>query len=131
MSTYPDDRLYTKSHEWVRVEGATGTIGITDHAQHELGEVVFVDLPDVGELFDAGQEFGTIESVKAVSEIFLPIAGEVVEINKTLADEPGAVNEDPYGDGWLIKVKVSSDGDRAGLLSAAAYEKFVEEEAKG
>ena len=131
MSTYPDDRLYTKSHEWVRVEGATGTIGITDHAQQELGEVVFVDLPDVGELFDAGQEFGTIESVKAVSEIFLPIAGEVVEINKTLADEPGAVNEDPYGDGWLIKVKVSSDGDRAGLLSAAAYEKFVEEEAKG
>ncbi|HEX7580374.1 MAG TPA: glycine cleavage system protein GcvH [Thermoanaerobaculia bacterium] len=131
MSTYPDDCLYTKSHEWVRVEGATGTIGITDHAQQELGEVVFVDLPDVGELFDAGQEFGTIESVKAVSEIFLPIAGEVVEINKTLADEPGAVNEDPYGDGWLIKVKVSSDGDRAGLLSAAAYEKFVEEEAKG
>ena len=131
MSTYPDDCLYTKSHEWVRVEGATGTIGITDHAQQELGEVVFVDLPDVGELFDAGQEFGTIESVKAVSEIFLPIAGEVVEINKTLADEPGAVNEDPYGDGWLIKVKVSSDGDRAGLLSAAAYEKFVEEESKG
>jgi len=131
MSTYPDDRLYTKSHEWVRVEGATGTIGITDHAQHELGEVVFVDLPDVGELFDAGQEFGTIESVKAVSEIFLPIAGEVVEINKALADEPAAVNEDPYGDGWLIKVKVSSDGDRAGLLSAAAYEKFVEEESKG
>ena len=131
MSTYPDDCLYTKSHEWVRVEGATGTIGITDHAQQELGEVVFVDLPDVGELFDAGQEFGTIESVKAVSEIFLPIAGEVVEINKALADEPGAVNEDPYGDGWLIKVKVSSDGDRAGLLSAAAYEKFVEEESKG
>jgi glycine cleavage system H protein len=131
MSTYPDDCLYTKSHEWVRVEGATGTIGITDHAQHELGEVVFVDLPDVGELFDAGQEFGTIESVKAVSEIFLPLAGEVVEINKTLAEEPGAVNEDPYGDGWLIKVKVSSDGDLSGLLSAAAYEKFVEEEAKG
>lgn len=131
MSTYPDDCLYTKSHEWVRIEGATGTIGITDHAQQELGEVVFVDLPEVGELFDAGQEFGTIESVKAVSEIFLPIAGEVVDVNKTLADEPGAVNEDPYGDGWLIKVKVSSDGDRAGLLSAAAYEKFVEEEAKG
>jgi glycine cleavage system H protein len=131
MSTYPDDRLYTKSHEWVRVEGATGTIGITDHAQGELGEVVFVDLPDVGELFDAGQEFGTIESVKAVSEVFLPIAGEVVEINKTLADEPGAVNEDPYGDGWLVRVKVTSDGDLSGLLSAAAYEKFVEEEAKG
>jgi glycine cleavage system H protein len=131
MSTYPDDRLYTKSHEWVRVEGATGTIGITDHAQHELGEVVFVDLPDVGELFDAGQEFGTIESVKAVSEVFLPIAGEIVEINKTLADEPGAINEDAFGDGWLIKVKVTSDGDLSGLMSAADYEKFVEEEARG
>jgi glycine cleavage system H protein len=131
MSTYPDDCLYTKSHEWVRIEGATATIGITDHAQQELGEVVFVDLPDVGELFDAGQEFGTIESVKAVSEVFLPIAGEIVEINKTLADEPGAVNEDAFGDGWLVKVKVTSDGDLSGLLSAAAYEKFVEEEAKG
>lgn len=131
MSAYPDDRFYSKSHEWIRVEGDTGTIGITDHAQKELGEVVFVDLPDVGEIFDAEQEFGTIESVKAVSEIFLPIAGEVIEINKVLADEPGAVNEDPHGDGWLVKVKVSSDHDMHNLMAAADYEKFVEEEAKG
>jgi glycine cleavage system H protein len=130
MSAYPDDRLYAKSHEWIRVEGDTGTIGITDHAQKELGEVVFVDLPEVGELFDAGQEFGTIESVKAVSELFLPIAGEILDVNKVLADEPGAVNEDPHGEGWLIKLKVSSDHDLSDLLCAADYEKFVEEESK-
>ena len=127
----PEDLHYAPSHEWVRVEGETGTIGITDHAQKELGEVVFVDLPDVGELFDAGQEFGTIESVKAVSELFLPIAGEIMETNKVLTDEPGAVNEDPHGDGWLVKVKVSTDHELHGLLNAADYEKFVEEEAKG
>lgn len=131
MSAYPDDRLYTRSHEWIRVEGDVGTIGITDHAQKELGDVVFVELPEPGELFDAGSEFGTIESVKAVSELFLPVAGEVVEVNSALKDEPNAVNEDPHGDGWLVKVKVSSDGDLEGLLSAADYEKFVEEEAKG
>jgi glycine cleavage system H protein len=130
MSAYPDDRFYSKSHEWIRVDGDVGTIGITDHAQKELGEVVFVDLPDVGEIFDAGQEFGTIESVKAVSELFLPIAGEIVEVNKVLTDEPGAVNEDPHGDGWLVRVKVSSDHDTHGLLSAPDYEKFVEEESK-
>lgn len=131
MSSYPDDRLYSKSHEWIRLEGTEATIGITDHAQKELGEIVFVDMPEAGEVFDAGEEFGTIESVKAVSELFLPLAGEVIETNKMLADEPGAVNEDPHGDGWLLKIKVSSDGDTTGLLSAADYEKFVEEESKG
>ncbi|MEO6326937.1 MAG: glycine cleavage system protein GcvH [Thermoanaerobaculia bacterium] len=131
MSSYPDDRLYSKSHEWIRVEGDIGTIGITDHAQKELGEVVFVDMPEIGEIFDAGQEFGTIESVKAVSELFLPITGEVTEVNKVLADEPGAVNEDPHGEGWLLKVKVSSEGDLERLLSNVAYEKFIEEESKG
>ncbi len=130
MSSYPDDRLYSKSHEWIRVEGETATIGITDHAQKELGDVVFVELPELGEIFDEGQEFGTIESVKAVSELFLPVAGEIVEVNKTLVDEPNAVNEDPHGDGWLVQVKVSSDGALDGLMNAAAYEKFVEEEAK-
>ena len=130
MSSYPDDRLYSKSHEWIRVEGETATIGITDHAQKELGDVVFVELPDLGEIFDEGQEFGTIESVKAVSELFLPVAGEIVDVNKTLVDEPNAVNEDPHGDGWLVQVKVSSDGALDGLMNAAAYEKFVEEEAK-
>ena len=130
MSSYPDDRFYSKSHEWIRVEGDTATIGITDHAQKELGDVVFVELPDLGEIFDEGQEFGTIESVKAVSELFLPVAGEIVEVNKTLVDEPNAVNEDPHGDGWLVQVRVSSDGALDGLMNAAAYEKFVEEEAK-
>ncbi len=131
MSTYPDDRHYAKSHEWIRVEGDIGTIGITDHAQQELGEVVFVDLPDAGEVFDADQEFGTIESVKAVSELFMPVAGEILETNRMLVDEPGAVNEDPHGEGWLVKVKVASDAEPEGLMTAAAYEKFVAEEAKG
>ena len=130
MSSYPDDRFYSKSHEWIRVEGDTATIGITDHAQKELGDVVFVELPDLGEIFDEGQEFGTIESVKAVSELFLPVAGEIVEVNKTLVDEQNAVNEDPHGDGWLVQVKISSDGVLDGLMNAAAYEKFIEEEAK-
>jgi glycine cleavage system H protein len=130
MSAYPDDLRYTKSHEWVRIDGAVGTVGISDHAQKELGEVVFVDLPEVGEIFDAREEFGTIESVKAVSELFLPVAGEIVEVNKALADEPGAVNEDPHGDGWLVKVKVSSDVELDELMNAADYEKFIEEEAK-
>ncbi len=130
MSVYPDDRRYSRSHEWIRVDGDVGTIGISDHAQKELGEVVFVDMPDVGEIFDAGQEFGTIESVKAVSELFLPVAGEIIELNAVLADEPGAVNEDPHGDGWLVKIKLSSDAEMDLLLSAADYEKFVEEEAK-
>lgn len=130
MSSYPDDRLYSRSHEWIRVDGDVGTVGITDHAQKELGEVVFVDLPEVGEIFDAGQEFGTIESVKAVSELFLPITGEILEVNKVLADEPGAVNEDPHGEGWLVKVKVSSEGDLSRHLNAVDYEKFLEEEAK-
>lgn len=129
MTQYPDDRRYSRSHEWVKLDGDVATVGITDHAQKELGEVVFVDLPEVGELFDAGQEIGTIESVKAVSELFVPVAGEVVEINKVLADEPGAVNEDPHGDGWIVKVKVSSDLDKS-LLNALDYEKFIEEETK-
>jgi len=129
MTQYPDDRRYSKSHEWVKLDGDVATVGITDHAQKELGEVVFVDMPDLGEIFDAGEEIGTIESVKAVSEIFVPVAGEVLEVNKVLADEPGAINEDPHGDGWIVKVKVSSDIEKD-LLSAAEYEKFIEEEAK-
>src|SRR5258706_11056754 len=97
MSSYPDDRLYSKSHEWIRVEGDIGTIGITDHAQKELGEVVFVDLPEVGQLFDAGQEFGTIESVKAVSELFLPVAGEAGRGQPGVAHPTGAVNQGTHG----------------------------------
>lgn len=130
MTAYPDDRRYTKSHEWIRLDGDIATVGISDHAQKELGEVVFVDLPETGEIFDSKEEFGTIESVKAVSELFLPVAGEIVEVNKVLADEPGAVNEDPHGDGWLVKIKISSDAELDELMGAADYEKFIEEEAK-
>jgi glycine cleavage system H protein len=130
MTAYPDDRRYTKSHEWIRLDGDVATVGISDHAQKELGEVVFVELPATGEIFNSKEEFGTIESVKAVSELFLPVAGEIVEVNRVLADEPGAVNEDPHGDGWLVKIKVSSDAEIDELMGAADYEKFLEEEAK-
>jgi glycine cleavage system H protein len=130
MSAYPDDRRYTKSHEWIRLDGDVATVGISDHAQKELGEIVFVELPDVGEIFDANEEFGTIESVKAVSELFLPVAGEILELNKVLTDEPGAVNEDPHGDGWLVKIKISSDAELDELMNASTYEKFIEEEAR-
>ena len=130
MSAYPDDRFYSKSHEWIRIEGDTGTIGITDHAQKELGDIVYVDLPKIGAHIEQGKSLGSVESVKAVSELFLPIAGEILEVNKVLADEPGAVNEDPHGEGWLVKLKVTSDHDMSELLSSADYEKFVEEESK-
>ena len=130
MSAYPDDRRYTKSHEWIRLDGDVATVGISDHAQKELGEIVFVELPEVGEIFDANEEFGTIESVKAVSELFLPVAGEILELNKVLTDEPGAVNEDPHGDGWLVKIKISSDAELDELMNGSTYEKFIEEEAR-
>src|SRR5687767_2453528 len=104
----PEDNRYAKSHEYVHVEGNTGTIGITDYAQKELGDVVFVELPQVGTQLEAGDELGSIESVKAVSELFSPVGGEVIEVNETLADKPELVNTDPYGDGWMIRIKVSS-----------------------
>jgi glycine cleavage system H protein len=127
----PDNLRYTASHEWVRVDGETGTIGITDHAQKELGEIVYLELPEVGHVFNAEDEFGTVESVKAVSELFTPVSGEVVEINKSAVGEPGIVNDDPYGDGWLIKVKLSTDEDVARLMTADAYAKYVAEEDHG
>jgi glycine cleavage system H protein len=122
----PEELQYTRSHEWVRTEDDTATIGITDHAQDELGDVVFVELPEVGATFDAGDSFGTIESVKAVSDLYTPVGGEVVEVNEALNDSPEKVNEDPYGDGWIIKLRVSDEG--SGFLSASDYEQFVEEE---
>ncbi len=121
----PEELQYTKSHEWVRTEGDTATIGITDHAQDELGDVVFVELPEVGATFDAGDSFGTVESVKAVSDLYTPVGGEVVEVNGVLNDSPEKINEDPYGDGWIVKLSVSDRGD---LLSASDYEQFLEEE---
>ena len=121
----PGDLQYTKTHEWVRREGDTATVGITDHAQDELGDVVFIELPEEGSSFDAGDAFGTIESVKAVSDLYAPVGGEVVEVNSALEDAPEKVNEDPYGDGWIIRLRVSGEGD---LLSAEEYEKVLEEE---
>jgi glycine cleavage system H protein len=121
----PEELQYTRSHEWVRTEGDTATIGITDHAQDELGDIVFVELPEEGATLDAGDSFGTVESVKAVSDLYTPVGGEVVEVNEALNDQPEKINEDPYGEGWIVKIQVSGEGD---LLSASDYEQFLEEE---
>jgi glycine cleavage system H protein len=121
----PEDLHYTTSHEWVRIEGDTATIGITDHAQDELGDVVFVELPQEGDTFDAGESFGTVESVKAVSDIYAPVGGDVVEVNSALEDAPENINEDPYGEGWIVKLRTTDEAD---LLSPQEYEKVVEEE---
>ncbi|HKH35827.1 MAG TPA: glycine cleavage system protein GcvH [Rubrobacter sp.] len=121
----PEDLQYTKSHEWVRIEGETATIGITDHAQDELGDIVFVELPEEGDTFDAGESFGTVESVKAVSDLYAPVGGEVVEVNSALEDAPENINEDPYGEGWIVKLRTTDEAD---LLSPEEYEKVVEEE---
>ena len=121
----PEELQYTRSHEWVRTEGDTATIGITDHAQDELGDIVFVELPETGATFDAGNSFGTVESVKAVSDLYAPVGGEVVEVNEALSESPEKINEDPYGEGWIVKIQVSGEAD---LLSASDYEQFLEEE---
>ena len=121
----PEELQYTRSHEWVRREGETATVGITDHAQDELGDVVFVELPEVGATFGAGEAFGAVESVKAVSDLYAPVGGEVVEVNSALEETPEKINEDPYGDGWILKLRASGEGD---LLSAQEYEQFLEQE---
>jgi len=126
----PEGLHYTKSHEWVRIDGEIGTIGITDHAQKELGEIVYLELPELGHVYDAEAEFGTVESVKAVSELYTPLSGEVVEVNKSAVAEPGIVNDDPYGDGWLIKLKLSSDEEVKRLMSAEDYGEYVQSEEK-
>ncbi|MGO9642711.1 MAG: glycine cleavage system protein GcvH [Candidatus Acidiferrales bacterium] len=127
---YPTDFRYTKEHEWVKASGDSATVGITDYAQKELGDVVFVELPKVGAQVTAGQSLGTVESVKAVSEIYSPVSGEVIEVNPALANAPEKVNEDPHGAAWLIKVKLTKPAELAGLFDAAAYEKFIAEAAK-
>ena len=121
---YPADLKYTKEHEWIRVDGDTGTIGITDFAQQQLGDVVYVELPDVGSTLTAGQVFGTIESVKAVSELFAPVSGEVVETNAALKDRPDHVNSQPH-EAWMIKVKLSNSGELGSLMDAGAYETLI------
>jgi len=127
----PEDLKYTASHEWVRVDGEIGTIGITEHAQKQLGEIVYLELPEVGHVYNTNEEFGTVESVKAVSELFTPVAGEVVEVNKSAVGEPGIINDDPFGDGWLIRLKLSSDAEADNLMTAEAYETYVREEEQG
>ncbi len=121
----PNDVKYTKDHEWIRVEGDIAYVGITDYAQEQLGDIVFVDIQTVGETLAAGDVFGTIEVVKTVSDLFLPVGGEVLEQNDRLADQPELVNQDPYGEGWLVKIKPAADADYEALLSAGDYKALI------
>jgi glycine cleavage system H protein len=120
------DLYYTEEHEWLKVDGEKGTIGITDHAQSELGDIVFVDLPEEGEEFSKGDAIGTIEAVKTVSDIYAPVSGEVLEANETLDEEAEKINQDPYGEGWIVKVKLSDKSEVDELLSAEEYEDLIE-----
>ncbi|HEY6344650.1 MAG TPA: glycine cleavage system protein GcvH [Bryobacteraceae bacterium] len=122
---YPENYRYTKEHEWVQLEGDIGTVGITFHAQKELGDIVYADLPKPGTLVERGKAMGSVESVKAVSEIYSPVSGQVVEVNETLAAAPEKLNQDPHGEAWLVKIKVSAPSEIDGLLSAADYQSYV------
>lgn len=128
MANIPEELRYSKDHEWVAVNGDTATIGITDHAQHSLGDVVYVELPNEGDNFNAHDAFGSVESVKAVSEIFTPVGGEVVETNGDLNDTPEVVNDDPYGDAWMVRIKMDNAGELDALLSAEEYEEYLKSE---
>lgn len=128
MAQIPEDLHYSKDHEWVRVEGKIAVVGITDYAQDSLGDVVYVEVPKVGDEFAANESFGSVESVKAVSEVFSPVSGEIVGVNEALADEPEKVNQDPYGAGWMIRVEMSNPGEVDSLLTAAEYEDFTKAE---
>ncbi len=123
---YPTNYLYSREHEWVRVEDDIVVLGITEFAQQELGEVVFVELPEIGQVFDANDELGTIESVKAVAEVYTPVAGEVVEANDAVVDDPELLNEDPHGEGWLLRIRFSSAADLKDLMNAEQYEEYVQ-----
>ena len=127
MADYNDSYKYSEEHEWVAMDGEVGTIGITHHAQEELGDVVFVELPDPGTRFDQNQSFGTIESVKAVSDLYAPVSGEVVEVNEDLADRPELVNEDPHAAAWMVKMKLDDLSQLEGLMTASDYERHIEE----
>lgn len=131
LANIPSNLKYTKDHEWVRVEGNIATLGVTDFAQRQLGEVVFAELPKVGDVFDQNDPIGTIESVKAVTEFYAPLKGEVVEVNKEVSDDPEAVNNDPYGDGWLVKIKFSDSSALNALLSDQKYSEYIKESSEG
>ena len=128
IMNFPTNVKYTKEHEWIRLEGDVAYVGITDYAQEQLGDIVFVDIPTEGETLAADEVFGTIEVVKTISDLFLPVTGEILEQNEALADQPELVNQDPYGEGWLIKIKPAADADFDSLLDAEAYEAFTKEE---
>ena len=127
----PDDLLYSKEHEWILKENDVATLGITDHAQKELGDVVFAELPEVGATFNANDAFGSVESVKAVSEVYMPVSGEVVETNESLLDAPEKINDDPYGEGWIIRIRLTNPAELEALMSSQEYAKYVEEESQG
>jgi glycine cleavage system H protein len=127
---YPDENLYTKDHEWISVQGNVGIVGITDYAQHELGDVVYVDLPEVGDTFEASEPFGSVESVKAVSEVFSPVSGEVIEVNETLENTPELVNQSPHQKAWMIKIRITHAEELKELLSAEEYEEYLQEQAE-
>ena len=127
---YSEDNLYSKDHEWVLVQDGVGTIGITDYAQHELGDVVYVDLPEVGDTFEAGDPFGSVESVKAVSEVFCPISGEVIEVNSILEESPEMINQSPHEKAWMIKVRITNPDELKELLSSEEYEEYLQEQAE-
>jgi glycine cleavage system H protein len=127
---YPDDYRYSKEHEWIKVDGAIAKLGITDYAQQELGDVVFVELPKVGTAVRAGQSFGTVESVKAVSEIYSPVSGEITETNGALSATPEKINQDPHGEAWLVKIRMTNPSEISTLMDAAAYQTFIAAKAK-
>lgn len=128
MAKYPDNLQYSKDHEWLKIEGDTGRAGITEFAQNSLGDIVYVELPKVGDKFEQGDPFGSVESVKSVNELFIPVSGEIIEVNEALADAPEQVNEDPYGKGWMIRFKITDSSEVDSLLSASEYEDFVAEQ---
>jgi glycine cleavage system H protein len=127
MANVPENLHYSKDHEWVLVNDGVATVGITDYAQHSLGDVVYIDLPRVGDSFGTHEAFGSVESVKAVSEVFTPVAGEIVEVNEGLNDTPEAVNSDPYGDAWFVRIKMNNPGEADKMLTAAEYEEYLSE----
>jgi glycine cleavage system H protein len=124
MSLVPDGLKYTKDHEWAKIEGAVATVGVTDHAQRELGDIVFVELPKIGASVQSGKSFGTIEAVKTVAELYAPVTGTITEVNTALSADAGVINQDPYGNGWIIKVKLDKATDE-GLMEAAAYKALI------
>ncbi|HEY6424108.1 MAG TPA: glycine cleavage system protein GcvH [Pseudonocardiaceae bacterium] len=129
MAIVPKDLKYSREHEWVRQRDAVAMVGITDHAQRQLGDIVYVELPKVGDRFEAGEPFGSVESVKAVTEVYAPVTGEIIKVNEGVNDSPERLNEDPYGDGWMIEIRMANATGATGLLTAAEYSDYIQEDA--